>query len=222
MKKFFSLLFTLICISIADLQSYTYISKVQHPDATNPLTQLRGLYKGDLLNFGDGLAILPEEEYCSHFCFVITPEVAPVHDDLMPHFELKPGLAYAWYNVSCVFEDGRMCWKIEKCDAQTAPKRIPTNAIIFLFEPAFLDTIVDTIYTAGSPATKASSIIHLPALQMKTALTPEERTQLEESLTRSVLAQCDLTAYHTPADRAVKKLHSTAQCMTQSIRTNGK
>ena len=81
---------------------------------------------------------------------------------------------------------------------------------------------IDTIYTAGSPATKASSIIHLPALQMKTALTPEERTQLEESLTRSVLAQCDLTAYHTPADRAVKKLHSTAQCMTQSIRTNGK
>jgi hypothetical protein len=160
---------------------YTYIFKIHTPPLLNhedhrsiPQKSLHGwrvLYKGESLVFHGDLTKIIERNFTFSLSLIITPEVRCVQPTILSgllHLELIPNCPVRWYNLKLTFEDGVWRWLIEEVSAGKVPKWIPPHALIFLFDPQFVQELrqppkavysLDAAHETGNRTFEMPSII---------------------------------------------------------------
>lgn len=195
MKKSFILLLTLF-LNIKAPINYTYIIKSQF-DYQDPV-QLRGYYKGSIINLDDGIDFLPETELINSFELIITAEHPKISGGAVPHLTRILDVPCLWHTITWTKQGTKTIWNIEKLEDDQMPSRIPSDALIICYPPEFVEAIED------KTPQESSNIIHLPTIILKKSLSTQEKTRRDDILNRSILAHVDINACLEPARKLMR------------------
>jgi hypothetical protein len=156
-------------------------------------------YKGNLFNCNNGWCLIPQEQECSTFSFVITPHIISVSDgNNIRYLKRDEKAACLWYDLTYIKESDRCYWAIEPKNPEEMPLRLPLHAIIIKLNPNLVCRVEET--QTRKHLRSHTNVYHLPTIVIDN-VTQEE---WDNACVEAVLS-FDSTTIHQPTKRETKQ-----------------
>lgn len=164
--------------------------------------QIRGYYKGDIINLDEGWGIISEEDPCCAFSMIFTPDIIHEYDEqkTLKCLRRKKNVPFSWYDITLVKSGANYQCDIQKIAAQQAPERLPNHAIVIRIHPKFVEELIEPKNMALN-----TNLVYLPTIALKQKMSEKELRELEDEMASCILGSFDLDCLHTRTKKEVKQ-----------------